>query len=275
MDQLLPQPEGDVGHRRRDHALGAGRDLGQGLDARAHAPVHLAEGQIAPVVEVAHRAVRRQGRLDLGQAAEHALGAEAPLQGFDMGHAVQHRQHRGAGVDRRADGGDRVRQVVGLAGEQHDVPARRRLFRREQRHRAAAERAVGALDHQPVGFELGAAAGADQKGDLGARFQQPPAEIAAEGAGPEHQDPHRALSPFRNTPVTPAPYMREAMRRILVPLLLLAGLGAGLVWYGAPVAAALNLPWLGAAAPAPTGRGRAPPPWTAAPSPPPSRPRGR
>jgi HlyD family secretion protein len=35
------------------------------------------------------------------------------------------------------------------------------------------------------------------------------------------------------------------MRRILVPLLLLAGLGAGLVWYGAPVAAALNLPWPG------------------------------
>jgi HlyD family secretion protein len=39
--------------------------------------------------------------------------------------------------------------------------------------------------------------------------------------------------------------MREAMRRFLVPLLLLAGLGAGLFWYGAPVASALNLPWPG------------------------------
>ena len=38
------------------------------------------------------------------------------------------------------------------------------------------------------------------------------------------------------------------MRRVLPPLLLLAGLGAGLFWYGAPVAAALNLPWPGGAA---------------------------
>lgn len=37
------------------------------------------------------------------------------------------------------------------------------------------------------------------------------------------------------------------MRRALLPLLLLAGLGAGLFWYGAPVASALNLPWPGGA----------------------------
>lgn len=44
--------------------------------------------------------------------------------------------------------------------------------------------------------------------------------------------------------------MREAMprRSALVALPLLAGLGAGLFWYGAPVAAALNLPWPGGGA---------------------------
>lgn len=35
------------------------------------------------------------------------------------------------------------------------------------------------------------------------------------------------------------------MRRFLVPFLLLAGLGTGLFWFGAPVASALNLPWPG------------------------------
>jgi HlyD family secretion protein len=39
--------------------------------------------------------------------------------------------------------------------------------------------------------------------------------------------------------------MREAMRRLLAALLLLAGLGAGVFWFGAPVASALNLPWPG------------------------------
>lgn len=37
------------------------------------------------------------------------------------------------------------------------------------------------------------------------------------------------------------------MRRVLLSLLLIAGLGAGLFWYGAPVASALNLPWPGGA----------------------------
>ena len=37
------------------------------------------------------------------------------------------------------------------------------------------------------------------------------------------------------------------MRRTLATLLLLAGLGAGLFWYGAPVASALNPPWPGGA----------------------------
>ena len=53
----------------------------------------------------------------------------------------------------------------------------------------------------------------------------------------------------RNTRVTPAPYINGVMRRsALATLLLLAGLGAGLFWYGAPVASALNLPWPGGAA---------------------------
>ena len=38
------------------------------------------------------------------------------------------------------------------------------------------------------------------------------------------------------------------MRRFLATFLLLAGLGAGLFWYGAPVASALNLPWPGGGA---------------------------
>jgi hypothetical protein len=112
------------------------------------------------------------------------------LQRVDVGNAVEHRQHGGAGVHRRAYGGDRVLQVVGLAGEQHHVPAGRGLPRREQRDGAAAEGAIGAFDHQPIAFQLGAAAGADEKGHLGARFEEPPAEIAAEGARPEHQDSH-------------------------------------------------------------------------------------
>ncbi|WP_158295440.1 efflux RND transporter periplasmic adaptor subunit [Crenalkalicoccus roseus] len=38
------------------------------------------------------------------------------------------------------------------------------------------------------------------------------------------------------------------MRRALLPALVLAGLGAGLLWFGAPVATAFNLPWPGAGA---------------------------
>ncbi len=46
------------------------------------------------------------------------------------------------------------------------------------------------------------------------------------------------------------------MRRLLAALLLLAGLGAGLFWYGAPVASALNLPWPGGASEAGGARPR-------------------
>jgi HlyD family secretion protein len=41
--------------------------------------------------------------------------------------------------------------------------------------------------------------------------------------------------------------MREAMRRVLIAAALIAAAAAGLVWFGTPVATALNIPWLGGA----------------------------
>ena len=116
MHQLFPHPPRDVGHRFRLQAPVAAEGSGQRGGASVHPSVLLAEGQPAPVAEMLHDAVGGQRRLAFRQPPPDPRGAEGVVQGGHMRQPVQHRQDGGARFHRRADRGDRVVQVIGLAG---------------------------------------------------------------------------------------------------------------------------------------------------------------
>ena len=189
-DQLLPHLAHDVGHRRRLHAGGGGEGVPQRLAAAAHRPVLLAEDELAVVVEVAHDAVRGQRGADLRHPAEHRAAAEALAQRLHVRDAVEHRQHRAVGVQPRLDRRHRGIQVVGLAGEQHEIVL--------APHRLGAHAwyldprvAVTAFDAQAIARELRLPRRAHQEGDVRPGLHQPAAEIPAERAGAEDQDAHQ------------------------------------------------------------------------------------
>ncbi len=110
-----------------------------------------------------------------------------------MNEPVQQRQHRGLRPDARADRLDRGIEVVMLGGQQDDViePADPVGRRDLDRHVKIAKRAC---DREAMLGQRGSARGAHQKRHIASRLGQPPAEIAADRAGPEHEKAH-ARSP--------------------------------------------------------------------------------
>ena len=91
--------------------------------------------------------------------------------------------------DTGADRLDRGVEIVVFRGQQHDVvraadPVGGRDL---DRHREIAERA---FDLEPALGERGGARTAHQKRDVAPGLGQPPAEIAADRTGPEHQETH-------------------------------------------------------------------------------------
>jgi hypothetical protein len=106
-----------------------------------------------------------------------------------MAHAVQQRHHRGVRADRRGDRLDRRVEVVGLAGQQHDVvgPAFGAL---QHRLHLLGDVALGALDHQAVALQRLAPRRTNQESDVGAALVQASADIAADRASAQNQDSH-------------------------------------------------------------------------------------
>ena len=118
-----------------------------------------------------------------------------------MNEAVEQRQHRRTGSDPGADRIDRGIEVVVLGGQQDQIiRAADAIGRRDlDRHLKIAERTV---DLEPLFGERRGARGTHQKRHVAARLGQPPAEIPADRAGPEHQNAH-SRAPQRAAAVRP------------------------------------------------------------------------
>ena len=152
-------------------------------------------GRVSPecdpgqAIDVADAAVRKQHGADIGDAAEHPARAERAVEPLQMDEAVEQRQYGGVRPDAGADRLDRGVEIVVLRGQQHDVVGAADPVggRDLDRHREIAERA---FDLEPVLGERGGARTAHQKRDVAPGLGQTPAEIAADRAGPEHQETH-------------------------------------------------------------------------------------
>ena len=94
-----------------------------------------------------------------------------------------------APVHRRGDRVHGACEVVGLAGEEDHVVLGPQLL---GEHCAHVELRVAgrAFDHEPVARELLAPLRAHEERDVGARFREAPAEVAADAAGAEDEDAH-------------------------------------------------------------------------------------
>src|SRR5579859_3158493 len=190
-DELLPHRGHDpVGEYRRELALlELCRDCLCTCRARA---VQLAEDENAEIAHVLDVPFGRKHRPDVAAAAHDALLPEALPQGLQVQEPVQHGDDHGLGPHRRRDRVERRRQVVGFAGEQDDVVGALD-FAREHRLDFGLDVAGGALDHQALLGEALLPLWPHQEGYIGARLGEPSAEIAADCARTQHQDPHRRL----------------------------------------------------------------------------------
>jgi len=162
MHELFPEAMHHVGHRLC-HDAGGGRGCrSQRLHAFGSAAVAFAEGQPAPIVEMADGPVFGERGLDLGQPAKHAFRTKRRIEPFEMREPVEQRQeHRMLGHG-RPHGPDRAFQIVGLAGKQHDVPARRGFGQRCDLEAHVAERA---FDPQAVLAKRGGTGWPHEKAD--------------------------------------------------------------------------------------------------------------
>ena len=189
--ELLPQLQPDVRrqhglHRRRAEQAAEFLEPAQPLRSRLrqhaeHDPVQ--RGQVQ------HFACRRQARRNGGAAGNHPRRAETGLQGFDVRDAVEQRQHEGAGPHGRADGLHGRREIVGLAGEQHQIVGRQQFGLQDRAHRDL-EVTVGAAYHQALGAQLRRAPLAHEEAEVGPGLHEPAAKIAADRAGAQHEDLH-------------------------------------------------------------------------------------
>src|SRR5579885_534384 len=187
-DELFPHVAHHVVAAGRIH-FGTGELVGDRPHPAADPAAALAEGDAREAVVVADAAVRRQHRPDIGDAAEHRLGAEGALQPVEMNQAVEQRQDCRRRPDRRADRGDRRVEVVMLGGQQHEVVAAVERIRRHclDRHGEVAERAG---DGEPALPQHRRARRPHEKGDVAPRLRQAAAKIAADGPGAEYQYLH-------------------------------------------------------------------------------------
>jgi hypothetical protein len=105
-------------------------------------------------------------------------------------HAVEQRNDRGVGPDRRRKGFDRICKVERLAAQQHHVEffgERIGLHRRRVLQRHVAR---GALDDEACTGQFRRPFRPHQERDVAPGLQQPAAEIAADGAGADHENAH-------------------------------------------------------------------------------------
>jgi acyl dehydratase len=86
-----------------------------------------------------------------------------------------------------------VLEIVGLAGQQHEIePLRQRVFGDDWRRRQI-DVADAAADREASPGQLGGAPRAHEKGHVAAGLQQSSAEIPADRACADHEDPHLTL----------------------------------------------------------------------------------
>ena len=185
---LLPEDAGDVGRHLRGHT-GGGERRPQALQARARAPVELAERQ-PPAESVDDDA----GRLDRGEHPRHAThgvpGAQAAGERVLIVHAVLQRHDRRLRADRRADGLGRRGRVERLHAEEDDVDGRQlaRVVRRVDLDRPFA---VGRRAHaQPVAPDRIQVRPAGQEAHRHAGPGQPRAEEPTHPTGADHEHAH-------------------------------------------------------------------------------------
>ena len=140
-------------------------------------------------------AVRVERRRDHAEPPEQVVRAEAVGEGIEVLHAVQERQNGRSRTDGFGEGRHRAVEIVGLAAEQHEVERVLEPIFRDRRRRRQVEVADAALDRQAVLRQRRRAARTDEKRDVPARLQQPPAEIAADCPGADNENLHR-VRPF-------------------------------------------------------------------------------
>jgi hypothetical protein len=112
-------------HRRR-------RNYG---NARRFRAILFAEREKMQIVEVEDAALAVERRRDDALTAEHRSGAKARSEQIHVLHAVEERQDRGIGADRRRKGIHRTLQIVGLAAQQDQIERRTYIFRKHSRRR--------------------------------------------------------------------------------------------------------------------------------------------
>ena len=94
------------------------------------------------------------------------------------------------GPDRGSKRLDRVFQVERLAAQQHDVEFLGELVGLHRRRVLERHVAAGALDDEAGACKLGSALRPDQERHVVSSLKQPAAEIAADGAGADHENAH-------------------------------------------------------------------------------------
>ena len=198
--QLLPHPQQHiVGMLPLDGALR--EHVGQRQSPARRLAIPLAKDDALEGAGVADGAVGEQHHVDGAAATKHVRAAEAAVEPLEVRKTVQQRQHRRGAAHRRRNRVHRRVEVVGLAGEQHQVVARAQFAGHHgvHRQRQVAERTG---DAQAVAGDLLTTSGANEECDVGSRVRQSPAEVAADPAGAEHQDLHGRHPPMVRHEIT-------------------------------------------------------------------------
>ena len=140
-------------------------------------------------------AILAKRHVDVRGAAHDVALAEARVQPLEVRHAVEERHDRRVAAHRGRDRVHRRIEVVGLAGEEHDVVAAAEVAGDHRLHRElhVADRA---FDAQPLARDLLAPFRPHEKGHVRSRLREPAAEISADAAGAEDEDSHGAWHHF-------------------------------------------------------------------------------
>ncbi len=165
-----------------------GKGSGDRLDPAADCARALAECDAMHAVEMANRPLRGQGRRDVGDAAQDALGAESGIEHVEMPQAVEHRQYCRSRSDCRPDGCDRLLEIIGLCRQQHGVenPVEG-IGGRDPNGQPQIPH--GAFDDEPALAECCGASRTNEKGYIRLGRRKATAKIPANRASPEHQKP--------------------------------------------------------------------------------------
>jgi hypothetical protein len=127
---------------------------------------------------------------DAAQATEDAVLAEFFVEDVEMAHAVKQRDDRRLRSDRRRKRPDRIIEVECLAAQQDHVEFLVELIRLHGRRIFQGHIPVRTFDHEAITGQFRRALRAHQKRHVATGLQQPAPEIAADGAGTDHENTH-------------------------------------------------------------------------------------